>query len=346
MTRGVPERVPAPAGPALRAPLATPIRVGIVGYGAIGGVHVQALRGRDDARTVAVCRRGGGQTPEPGVDVHADYRELLARQDIDVAVICTPSGLHAEHVSAALSGGKHVVVEKPITITVGAARELAQEARQRELVLAPISQRRFEPQSAYLKRLIDAGTLGTPVLGEALVRWFRDDAYYRAAPWRGTLDDDGGVLLNQGLHTIDLLCWLFGKCRTAHGVTATLTHAIAAEDTAAATLQFESGALGVVAVTTSARPGSPEELNLFFDRGSVRLQGSSITGWTFPDVPRPDELPAPRGSGANDPLAIGSVGHRAQWDDIVAALAGGRDPSVTADSAIETLETIEQARRS
>ena len=329
----------------VRAPVQSPVRVGILGLGSIGRLHLRALAACQGASVVAVCRRTMGPRPGSGIDVHSDYVELLDRADVDVVVITTPSGDHAEQIRAALDHGKHVVVEKPMTIAPHEARSLQQQAHDSGLLLAPISQRRLEPQMIQLKELLDRGALGRPVLGEALVRWHRTDEYYSAVDWRGTVEKDGGVLLNQALHTVDLLCWLLGPCPTVVGLTATLTHDIAAEDSAVAALQFSSGALGVLAVTTSAHPGVPEELNVFFDKGYVRTRGSAIVDWTFEDVPWAGRTQTQTASGASNPLAIGIDGHRAQWDDIISALTGGRDPTVTAASAIETLDIIEKVRR-
>jgi UDP-N-acetyl-2-amino-2-deoxyglucuronate dehydrogenase len=317
---------------------APPVRVGIVGFGQIGRTHFDALKSCPDAQVVAISRR---QPPSEdlGVAWHADYQELLHRPDVDLVAICTPSGDHAPQALAALEAGKGVIVEKPLALTLAEGDRVVRTARERGLFLSVISQRRTEPACRYLQEGIIAGRLGRPVLGEALVRWHRDQRYYDSAPWRGTRAMDGGVLMNQAIHAIDLLCWLFGPVTEVSGSTATLARRIEAEDTAVAALRFASGALGAITATTATSPGLPAELNLFWDRGLISLHDASVVRWEAPDLPPPpaDKLP---GSGSANPAAIGSLGHLRQWQDIVAAYREGRDPLVTGEDALATVSTI------
>lgn len=319
--------------------------MGIIGFGAIGRLHYQACQQTPGLRVAAISQR----TPDPnsptGVPCFRDYRELLERDDIDVVAICTPSGSHAEAAGAALEHGKHVVVEKPFALGVDQVETLLAMAGERDLRLIAIAQKRYEPQNQMIKTLIESGRIGRPVLGEVLVRWDRDQRYYDQASWRGTLEGDGGVLFNQAYHAIDLLCWFFGAPVRARGEAATLGHDIEAEDTAVATVCFTGGALGVISATTCARPGLPEELNLFFDRGHLSLSGTYVSAWEFPDIPRPELAWADAGSGAANPTAIGVRGLQAQWEDIASALRAGRPPAVTAADALVTIATIVAARR-
>lgn len=329
----------------LRRPLTHPaIGVGIVGYGSIGRVHRAAIEACEGARVIAVSRRAT-ESGEPGEPEQSDYSALLDRDDIHVVVVCSPSGDHAAHALAALRAGKHVVIEKPLAMSVRDADELISISLHNGLLLAPIVQRRFEPRNQAIKQLIEQGTLGRPVLGEALIRWTRSQEYYDSAAWRGTHHSDGGVLLNQALHAIDLLCWWLGPTLDSAGMGATLTHDIEAEDTAVGVLRFTSGALGVVSATTSAHHGTPEQLNLFFDRGSFSMSGAELVDWRFPDVPEPvahDASP----SGAADPADIGFAGHRRQWADVLHSLRTGADSeaSVTPSSAVDSLEAILRMR--
>jgi UDP-N-acetyl-2-amino-2-deoxyglucuronate dehydrogenase len=315
-----------------------PVRIGIVGFGQIGRIHLQALAQCPDATVVAVARRSD-PPPDLAIDWHADADELVRRPDIDLVAVCTPSGDHAAHALAALEAGKGVVVEKPLALTVAAGERVVRTARGRGLFLAAISQRRTEPACRYLKDALDAGRLGRPVLGEALVRWHRDRAYYESAPWRGTRSMDGGVMMNQAIHTIDLLRWLFGSVAAVTGATATRVHRIEAEDTAAATLRFANGALGVISATTATTPGLPAELNVFCERGLVSLHDATVVRWEIPDVPPPPSVEAP-GSGSSDPAAIGILGHLRQWRDILDAYRDGREPLVTGEDALATVATI------
>jgi predicted dehydrogenase len=322
------------------------VRVGIIGFGQIGRVHVQALARCPDAEVVAVSRRQG---PPADVTVawHADFRELLRRPDVDLVAVCTPSGDHAAQALAALEAGKAVVVEKPLALTLADGERVVRTARERGRFLSVISQRRTEPAVRALKEALAAGHLGQPVLGEALVRWHRDQRYYDSAPWRGTRALDGGVLMNQAIHAIDLLRWFLGPVAEVAGATATLARRIEAEDTAAATLRFGSGALGVIAATTATHPGLPAELNIFGERGLVALHDAAVVRWDVPGVPAPPAAEAP-GSGSADPMTIGDLGHLRQWRDILAAYREGRPPLVTGEdglAAIATILAIEESSR-
>jgi len=263
----------------------------------------------------------------------------VARDDVDVVAICTPSGLHAQHALDAIAAGKHVVIEKPLALDLGDGEQVIQAARDRGVLLSVISQRRFEPDLRYLQARIAAGEVGAAILGEANVRWWREDSYYRSATWRGTVGLDGGALMNQAIHVIDLLRWLLGPVDEVCGATATLAHAIEAEDTAVAAVRFSNGALGSIVATTAARPGVPAELILSFERGSVAFAGAGISRWDLP-VPPPPAAPAAEGGGESDPRAIGVVGHIAQWRDITEALGAGRRPFVSGEDALATLALV------
>jgi predicted dehydrogenase len=315
-----------------------PIGIGIVGFGQIGRTHLDALSGLEDARVVAVSRRERPAN-DPGVDWHADYHELIERDDIDLVAICTPSGLHARQALDALQAGKGVVIEKPIALSLDDGEQVVRTARERNLFLSVISQRRTEDAARALKRAIDDGQLGRPVLGEVLVRWSRDQAYYDSAPWRGIRAMDGGVMLNQAIHAIDLLCWLLGPVESVAGSTATLVRRMEAEDTASATIRFASGALGAITATTAISPGLPAEVNVFGELGVASLHEATVARWDIPGVEPPVATTLP-GSGSTNPAAIGSLGHQRQWRDIIDAYLAGRDPLVTGEEGLATVATI------
>jgi UDP-N-acetyl-2-amino-2-deoxyglucuronate dehydrogenase len=329
--------------------IAATLGVGIVGYGSIGRTHHRALSECEGVEVVAATRSRAGAGPrelDASLAWCTDAEELIGRTDVDVVCICTPSGSHATLAIEALRNGKHVVVEKPLCTDLETGERAVRLARNSGQLLSVISQRRFEPQNVHLRGLLHERLLGRPILGEALVRWYRGQDYYDSAPWRGTLAEDGGVLLNQAIHVIDLLCWLLGPVAEVSATTATLAHEMEAEDTAVATLHFASGALGVVAASTATRPGLPAELNLFFERGAVSVHDDRVVRW---DVPEP--LPAPpvdagAGSGAADPAAITALGHLRQWRDIVAALREGREPSVTGEDGLATVAVVLSAYES
>ncbi|MEV0889939.1 Gfo/Idh/MocA family oxidoreductase [Promicromonospora sp. NPDC050262] len=314
-----------------------PLGVGIVGMGGIGRMHARALAELGDrARLVAFS--GGATADVVGGAVRLAPHDVIARPDVDVVAICTPSGTHAALALAALEAGRHVVVEKPLALDVGDALRVADAARERGLTVSMISQRRLEAEHVALKRALDDGALGELRFAMTHVHWFRDGDYYRAAGWRSTAAQGGGSLMNQGVHNVDLLRWMCGPVESVTAQSGTLAHAIEAEDTTVATLRFASGALGVVTTTTATPPGFPATIALFGSRGSVELGQGEVRRWDVPGVPEPGT--GAIASGAADPLAIGHAGHLAQWTRIVDALETSSPVPVGVDDALETVRLL------
>src|SRR5262249_39606901 len=207
-----------------------------------------------------------------GTTAFASIDALLAHKPLDVVVIGSPSGLHAEHGIAAARRGVHVLVEKPIDVTVARADALIRAADDARVTLGVIFQDRLKPDVRAVKTFLDEGKLGAPILATASVKWYRTPEYYRASAWRGRRAlDGGGALMNQGVHTVDLLLWLFGPVRRVFARTATRLHDIEVEDTAVAALEFASGALGTLEAATSAYPGYSRRIELTGSNGTVVL---------------------------------------------------------------------------
>ncbi|WP_211659169.1 Gfo/Idh/MocA family protein [Phytoactinopolyspora halophila] len=320
------------------------IGVGIVGMGSIGVRHAEVLA-KLDAPVRLVAASGGAaevlsRTGHPGAR-HCAPDEVIAHPDVEIVVLCTPSGLHGSQALAALDAGKHVVVEKPLSVDVATAEEVVRRAERQDRFVSVISQRRLEPVSQYLKQQLDAGNLGRPVLAETFCHWFRDDAYYARAAWRTRQDQGGGSLMNQGLHSVDLLAWLMGPVIAVTGQCGTLGHAMDAEDTTVATLRFASGALGLVATSTATPPGQPATMTLMTSKGSAEFADGSPVRWEFAGIEAPVSPGAGgAGSGAADPLAIGDAGHLAQWQDIVDAYRSGRQPAIGARDGLATVRLL------
>lgn len=310
-------------------------RLGLLGLGHMGRTHAEAAR-EAGLEVVAYASR----RPAPaglGLDAadHLTADAVIAHPGVDLVVECGPSEAHAERALAALRAGKGIVVEKPLATSVADARAVVALAAERGLFGSVISQRRFEPQHVALKALLDAGALGRPLLGQATLGWWRDDAYYAASAWRRA-SPGGGVLLNQAIHSVDLLLWLLGDAE-ASGFEGTLDRPTDAADTAALALRFASGALGVVAATTANPPGRPAVLAIRTTTGTVTLEHDTVVEWTFPNVepPRAGGLTA---TGAADPTSIGRSGHDAQWRDIADAWTSGRPPAVTLADGLRAVE--------
>lgn len=325
------------------------IRVGLVGPGAIGETHAAAIRAQDgvvlaavaggSAAQVAACAAGEAVATFEAADA------MLAGADIDAVAICTPSGLHGEPAFAAIHAGRHVLVEKPLAVDPAEAAALVRAADASGLVCGIVSQRRLEPQHATLKALLDSGALGRPRIVEAAIHWHRSEAYYAEKPWRGDPAHGGGSLFNQGIHNLDLMLWLLGPADSVQGMSATLGHALAVEDTTGALIRFASGALGAIVTSTALPPGRPAVLRLFTDRGSCELAHDTILRWDFPGVARPPDGGGPSG-GASDPRAIGIAGHVAQWRDFADAIRTGRPPAIPFRDGFETVRTVAAIYRS
>src|SRR6516165_2803408 len=308
---------------------------GIVGTGVIAAIHADAIAmlsktGLADARLAAVTDVAHGPATAfaaaRGCPAEPDLAALLARRDVEVVCVCVPSGLHAAIGIQVAKAGKHLVVEKPIDVSLDAADRLIDAARAAGVALTVISQHRFDPGLIELKRGLDAGALGRLVLGEASTKWYRTQAYYVSAAWRGTWAMDGGSLMNQGVHYVDLLRWCMGPLTEVTAVCSTQAHQIEVEDTALAIVRFGSGAVGTIVSSTAAFPGFPQRLE--------------VTG-TGPGGAGPEggAEPGPAGAAA-DPAAIDVASHAAQLADLLAAIEEEREPAVDGQAGRDALEIV------
>src|SRR3989441_10890115 len=232
------------------------IHIGLIGGGNITDTHARAARaipavdiaaiyGTNTDKVRPLCQEHGG-TP------YADFEAFLAHRPMDLVAIGSPSGLHASHGIAAARRGLHVLVEKPIDIVTERADALIAETEKAGVKLGVFFQDRFKPDICRLQRLVDSGVLGTPILADARVKWYRPPEYYSGSRWRGTWAlDGGGALINQGVHTLDLLLWLLGDVERVYAKTITALHQIETEDTVVATLEFASGVIGTLEAGTS-----------------------------------------------------------------------------------------------
>ncbi len=249
-----------------------PIRFGILGAGMIANIHAQALATLPDARLVGVAdvNAVGAEAfaGRYGITAYPDYEAMLADDAVKVICICTPSGFHAQQTLQAIRCGKHVVLEKPMALTEADA-DLIMEAEQRSGVLVTVvSQLRFSEDVQMLKDLVQKNAFGRQVFCNLFMKYWRAPSYYASSGWKGTLAlDGGGALMNQGIHGIDLLLHLVGDAVVLKGCKKTLCHSIEVEDTAAALLEFDSGALGVIEASTCTTPGFERRLEIHGDRG-------------------------------------------------------------------------------
>jgi UDP-N-acetyl-2-amino-2-deoxyglucuronate dehydrogenase len=329
---------------------------GIVGTGVIAAMHADAIATLPGARLVAVtdvaARAATAFAAARGGAAEPDLDALLARGDVDVVCVCVPSGLHAEVGVRAARAGKHLMVEKPIDVTLAAADRLIEAARAGGVALTVMSQHRFDPGLVELKRLLGEGALGRLVLGEASTKWYRTQGYYDSAGWRGTWALDGGSLMNQGIHYMDLLRWCMGPVSEVTAVCATQAHQIEAEDTALAVVRFGSGAVGTILSSTAAYPGFPQRLEVTGTDGTVIVEDGRIVRRAFgPGSPAASVTGSATGDGgagaggagpgaAADPAAIDVAAHAAQIADLLAAIDEGREPAVSGAAGRDALEIV------
>ena len=330
---------------------------GIVGTGVIAAIHADAIAllsktglsktALPNARLVAVTDvatdAAAAFAAAHGCPAEPDLGALLARPDVEVVCVCVPSGLHAAIGVQAAKAGKHLVVEKPIDVSLEAADRLIDAARAAGVALTVISQHRFDPGLIELKRLLDERALGRLVLGEASTKWYRAQAYYDSAAWRGTYAMDGGSLMNQGVHYVDLLRWCMGPPAEVTAVCTTQAHQIEVEDTSLAVVRFASGAVGTILSSTAAFPGFPQRLEITGTGGTVTVEDGRIVRRALAADPGP-AAPAsgadPDRSAAADPAAVDVASHAAQLADLLDAVDTGREPAVSGQDGRDALEII------
>ncbi|KQR54169.1 oxidoreductase [Leifsonia sp. Leaf336] len=336
-----------------------PLRVALVGCGIIGLNHARAILKHPDlvitalvdAVPAAATGLADQLVSEYGAERPAEFAALgdaLAGAEIDVVVICTPSGLHVVVAEEALAAGKHVVIEKPLDVSLPRAREilaLSRRAEQDGLVVSVISQHRFDPASRVVADAAHSGGFGRLTSGIASVAWWRSQEYYDSGQWRGTWElDGGGAVMNQGVHTVDLLVWFLGTPVEIDARTALLAHErVEVEDVAVATIRFESGALAVLHATTAAYPGLSVRLQVHGDRGSAIIDDDQLEYFATADSDgnrAADVVPAGEVRGGDRGPEQFVIGHLRQYEDIVDAIREHRAPGVTVADAFLSLAVV------
>lgn len=338
--------------------MSDPLGIGLIGCGRVSPLHLAATAELEGARLVALADLDPTAlaTAAEGRDVatFASAEELIAHPEVDLVIVATPSGTHARVGIAAAAAGRHVVVEKPIDVDPAAARVLIAACRHHDVALGVISQHRFDPGSVALKAILDAGALDPVVLAEGRVWWYRTDAYYGHDSWRGTRAQDGGALMNQGIHTVDLLRWLLGPVRSVSAAATTAAHRIEMEDTLVATLIFERGTLATLAVTTAAAPGQPETVSVGGPAATLRLENGRLHGLEqLADQAELARIIATHGASLGEETTaargspdLPSTAHQAQLQDVVDAIRAGREPAMSGAGGLAALEIVDAAYRS
>jgi predicted dehydrogenase len=328
------------------------VHIGLIGGGnisetharaarAIPGVEIVAIQGSNAEKVDRLCREHGGKP-------YQDFDSFLTHRPMEVVVIGSPSGIHAAQGIAAVQRGLHILVEKPIDINTKRADDLIQAAERARVKLGIIFQDRSQPEIRRLKEWITQGLLGEILLVDAKVKWYRPREYYSDSRWRGnSREDGGGMLINQAIHTIDLLLWLFGDVTRVQALASAKLHSIPAEDTALALLEFASGASGVLQATTAAYPGYPRGVEITGTEGTVILEHDRIVAADLRNPP-PDigTIAAPdQNQSASSPVVSDVRGHQAVLEDFLNAIAHDGTPLCDGREGRRSLALIESIYR-
>ncbi|MCW9706848.1 Gfo/Idh/MocA family protein [Fodinibius salsisoli] len=332
----------------------TNYKLGLVGCGSISGTHAAAIADTQDGTLTAAYSRTESRLEEfceqYEVQGYSEYDQFLSEADIDTVVICTPSGTHLDYGMQAARAGKHVIVEKPVEVTLERAQALIDCCKEEGVKLAVIYQNRFIEDIQKMKEVVSSGSLGKPVMVDASVKWFRNQEYYDSGGWRGTLDlDGGGAVINQAIHTVDLMLWMCGEVESLQAFKGTLTHeSIEGEDNAVAALQFNNGAIGVFHASTSVVPAQDRKIEIHAQEGTACLKGDVLTITGVDSAYNPDNNNGEMsGAGADDPMAgMSHDNHRKQYDQILKAFREDTEPVVSGKESLKSLAFVEALYKS
>jgi UDP-N-acetyl-2-amino-2-deoxyglucuronate dehydrogenase len=332
--------------------------VGILGGGGISETHARAAAAVTDLRVVAVCGRNEARVRALAATHEAaaftDVAAFLRHRPMDIVAIGTPSGAHADDIEAAAAAGLHVLCEKPLDVTAARIDRMLDAVARTGVTLGVFFQDRSTPDLLDVHEAIVAGRLGRPILADARVKWYRPSEYYDQSRWRGTWAlDGGGALMNQGIHTVDLLLWLLGDVRRVYARTLAAMHRIEVEDTAVAVLEFASGAVATLEATTAAWPGYDRRVAITGTLGTVVIEQSRVARWDLREPalegasggatsidPGPPSDAKP-GAAARTHVVADASAHRRVFEDFVAALDSGRPPRVDGREGRRSVELIE-----
>jgi len=322
-------------------------RIALVGCGRISKNHFDAIRKVDGLSLAAVCDVSGERAAragtEQGVPSFRSLDEMLrtAGDSFDIVAVCTPSGMHAAQGAAAARAGKHVVTEKPMSISLAQADELVHACDEAGVQLFVVKQNRLNPPIQLLKRAVDKGRFGRIYMANVTVRWQRPNEYYAAEPWRGTWEFDGGAIMNQASHYVDLMQWLVGPVESIMAKTATQARSIEAEDSGVGLVKFRSGALGVIEVNVLTYPKNLEgSITILGEKGSVKIGGTAVNRvetWLFAEYDDDDKLVE---AASTNPPNVYGFGHEGYYRNVLAVLRGEAKPETDGRAGRKSLELI------
>ncbi len=329
------------------------IHYAVIGCGMISNFHIAAIRACPDAVFSGVYGRDPEKTArfasEHGVRAYATTQEIWDDEQVQAVCICTPSGLHAQFALEAIEHGRHVLVEKPIALTMAECDQIIRRAKAKKVLVSVISQLRFSPAVQQVKRAMDRKVLGKLVCADLYMKYHRSQSYYDSGAWRGTKAmDGGGALMNQGIHGVDLLQYLAGPIDTIYACAKTLARNIEVEDTLSAVVEFHNGAVGVIQATTSMYSGFCRRLELCGKEGTIILEEDKILLWDVADdkgMPH-DISGVSDNQGSSDPTKISGQGHILQVSNFTSAILGQGELLVDAKEGRKALQIVLGAYRS
>lgn len=327
------------------------LRYALIGCGRISPNHIAAAK-KNNLDIVAVCDVVPGKMEEKisqfnlsqSISQYTDYKELLEKEKPQLVAICTESGKHGQIALDCIEAGCNLIIEKPIALSLEEADEIIKRAREKNVKVSACHQNRFNKSIQKIREAVEEKRFGRLLYGTAHIRWNRGEDYYTQAPWRGTWEQDGGALMNQCIHNIDLLRWMMGsEIEEVFGMTDNLRHDfIEAEDFGVALIKFSNGSYGIVEGTTNIYPKNLEEtLYIFGEKGTVKAGGKSVNiieEWQFAD--RLDDSDVIKAKYQENPPTVYGFGHNPLYADVVDAIENNRDPYVTAEDGRRALELV------
>lgn len=332
------------------------IGFGVVGLG-MGAYHADAVAGSKGAKLIALCdideSRLNKTNEKFKVKAYKNYDDMVNDKEIEVINVCSPSYLHVDMALQAVKAGKNVIVEKPVDISVDKINMLIAEGKKAGVKMSGIFQSRTTPLNKRIKDAIDKERIGKLIGVHCSLPWYREQSYYQGphGSWKGTWDKDGGgSLMNQGVHSVDLLQWFGGRVKSVFGAFGVFAHDISAEDKTVAVLKFENGALGTLMTSTCAYPGLSQQILIFGDKGTISKDDEQLKTWKVRGEQEKEEeaemmnLYGPREkrgeTTASDPMAVGSSGHVGLIEDMVQAILEDKGTLITIESAKHAVEIV------
>ena len=318
------------------------VNFGILGCGMIASVHANAIKNIENAELVCVADNNleiaQKFAQKHGIEYFGSFIEMLKR--VDAVCICTPSFLHAQNTIDALKSGKHVVVEKPMALSVEDADRVIEESKKANRFVTVISQLRFSNDVQRLKKVVEEGLLGKISLCTLTMKYYRSKEYFASSSWKGKLAyDGGGALMNQGIHGVDLMQYIMGGVKNTKGKIATLCHNIEVEDTAVAIVEFNNGALGTIVASTCATPGFDRKLEIHGDKGYAILTENNLEKLVI-DGKEIEVGAFEKSNTSSDPTAVASLMHQQQIENLIRAINGEEEIFIDCNEGKKAVKII------